>query len=61
MPEAVITTARDALAWTTANAAEALGLDWRIGSLTPGKRADVVVVGGDSFEQHASSSVTASW
>ena len=52
MPDAVITTAREALAWTTVNAAEAMGLDARIGSLSPGKRADLVLVGGGSVEQH---------
>ena len=52
MPETVTTTARDALTWTTVNAAEALGMGDRIGSLTPGKRGDVVVVGGGSFEMH---------
>ncbi|WP_336031131.1 amidohydrolase family protein [Geodermatophilus sp. FMUSA9-8] len=52
MPETVTTTAREALTWTTVNAADAMGMGDRIGSLTPGKRGDVVVVGGDSFEMH---------
>ena len=52
MPETVVATARDALAWTTTNAAAALGLGNRIGSITPGKRADLLVVGGASLEQH---------
>ena len=52
MPGTVTTTARDALTWTTGNAAEAMGMGDRIGSLTPGKRGDVVVVGGGSFEMH---------
>jgi cytosine/adenosine deaminase-related metal-dependent hydrolase len=52
MPETVTTTAREALTWTTVNAAAAMGMGDRIGSLTPGKRADVVLVGGDSFEMH---------
>ncbi|MDT5348350.1 MAG: 5-methylthioadenosine/S-adenosylhomocysteine deaminase [Mycobacterium sp.] len=43
-PEAVTVAAHDALNWTTVNAAEAVGLGDRIGSLTPGKQADVLVV-----------------
>ncbi len=39
---------RDALNWATINGAKALGMDDRIGSLTPGKQADVVVVGPGS-------------
>jgi cytosine/adenosine deaminase-related metal-dependent hydrolase len=35
---------RDALVWGTRNGAEALGLGDKIGTLTPGKRADVVVI-----------------
>ena len=52
MPDAVATTTREALSWTTVNAAEAMGLGSRIGSLTPGKRADVILVGGSRLEQH---------
>jgi len=52
MPDVVTTPASDALRWTTVNAAEAMGLGDRIGSLTPGKRADLVLVGGDALEQH---------
>lgn len=36
---------RDALRWGTANGAHAMGLEERIGSLTPGKRADLIVIG----------------
>ena len=50
-PEAVTVTAHDALEWTTVNAAEAVGLDDRIGSLTPGKQADVVVVANPASPQ----------
>ena len=39
-------TTRDALTWATVNGARALGADDRLGSLTPGKQADVIVVGG---------------
>ncbi|WP_243769882.1 amidohydrolase family protein [Amycolatopsis acidicola] len=52
MPESVTTNAKEALEWTTVNAAHALGLGDRIGSLTPGKRADVQLVGGGAVEQH---------
>jgi cytosine/adenosine deaminase-related metal-dependent hydrolase len=38
-------TTRDAITWATVNGAMALGMDDRIGSLTPGKQADVIVVG----------------
>jgi cytosine/adenosine deaminase-related metal-dependent hydrolase len=46
MPEPLDLTVRDALRWGTANGAHAMGLEHRIGSLTPGKQADVIVVGG---------------
>jgi cytosine/adenosine deaminase-related metal-dependent hydrolase len=46
MPDALDLGVRDALRWGTANGAHAMGLEDRIGSLTPGKQADVIVVGG---------------
>jgi 5-methylthioadenosine/S-adenosylhomocysteine deaminase len=49
MPEKLGYTARDALRWVTINGAYACGLESRIGSLTPGKQADLIVIGGDSF------------
>lgn len=52
MPDTVVSTAKEALGWVTVNGADALGLGDRIGSLTPGKRADLIVVGGASVEQH---------
>jgi cytosine/adenosine deaminase-related metal-dependent hydrolase len=51
-PDRVSTTALQALQWSTVNAAEAIGLGDRIGSLTPGKQADVIVVGGPGTSQH---------
>jgi cytosine/adenosine deaminase-related metal-dependent hydrolase len=46
MPDSLDLTVRDALRWGTANGAHAMGLEQRIGSLAPGKQADVIVVGG---------------
>jgi len=46
MPDALDLTVRDALGWGTANGAHTMGLEHRIGSLTPGKQADVIVIGG---------------
>jgi len=49
MPERLALRARDVIAWGTTNGADALGLGSRTGSLAPGKRADVIVVGGDAL------------
>ena len=49
MPQKLQCSARDALRWATCNGADACGLASQIGSLRPGKAADIVVVGGDSF------------
>jgi cytosine/adenosine deaminase-related metal-dependent hydrolase len=49
MPAALTASARDALRWATINGAEACGLGADVGSLRPGKQADVILVGGDSF------------
>ncbi len=46
MPDRLDLTVRDALRWGTANGAHAMGLEGRVGSLTPGKQADVIVIGG---------------
>ncbi len=40
---------RDALQWATIEGARAYGLDHRIGSLTPGKQADIVLVRTNSL------------
>ena len=44
MPTALAYTVRDVLEWATINGAEACGLDSDIGSITPGKQADIIVV-----------------
>jgi len=43
----------DAIKWMTSNPAWAIGLDDRIGSLQPGKNADVVLWSGDPFSVYA--------
>ena len=48
MPDRLEPTVRDALRWATLNGAHAIGLEERIGSLTAGKQADVIVVGPGS-------------
>jgi cytosine/adenosine deaminase-related metal-dependent hydrolase len=46
MPDRLDLTVRDALRWATANGAHAMRLERHIGSLTPGKHADIIVIGG---------------
>lgn len=43
-PQVMSWTTRDALRWATINGARAAGIDHLVGSLTPGKRADIVLV-----------------
>ena len=43
----------DAIKWITINAAWAIGLDDRIGSLAPGKNADVVLWSGNPFSVYS--------
>lgn len=43
-PQSMAWTTRDALRWATINGARAAGVDHLVGSLTPGKRADIVLV-----------------
>jgi 5-methylthioadenosine/S-adenosylhomocysteine deaminase len=42
-------TCRDVLEFATIEGARACGLDGKVGTLTPGKRADVIVIRADSF------------
>jgi 5-methylthioadenosine/S-adenosylhomocysteine deaminase len=42
-------TCRDALEFATIEGARAVGMDGKIGSLTPGKRADVILIRTDNF------------
>ena len=48
-PERVSIGCREALAWATVNGAKMVGLDRRIGSLTPGKQADIVLLRADDL------------
>jgi imidazolonepropionase-like amidohydrolase len=43
-------TPHQALVATTRTAAELMGLDAELGTLEPGKRADLVLVAGDPFD-----------
>lgn len=51
-PTRVTRTSLDALRWATVHGADALGQADRLGSLTVGKQADVIVVGGPGVGQH---------
>lgn len=44
-PVRLTVTAHEALTWVTVNAAEAMGLSESVGSITVGKRADLILVG----------------
>ncbi|WGI26709.1 amidohydrolase family protein [Halomonas alkaliantarctica] len=44
IPDTSTITTREALGWITLDGAKALGLEARIGSLTPGKQADLVLI-----------------
>jgi 5-methylthioadenosine/S-adenosylhomocysteine deaminase len=50
--EQVTTTTLEALQWATINGAQACGLGDQVGSITVGKRADLMVVGGPGIGQH---------
>lgn len=46
-------TPEHAISWVTSNPAKVIGLDRQIGSLEPGKNADVVIWSGDPFSIYA--------
>jgi 5-methylthioadenosine/S-adenosylhomocysteine deaminase len=48
-PERISIPCREALAWATINGAKMIGLDHRIGSLAPGKQADIVILRADDL------------
>jgi cytosine/adenosine deaminase-related metal-dependent hydrolase len=48
-PDRLALTCRDALSWVTTDAAKIAGLDHRVGSLTPGKQADVTLLRADDM------------
>ncbi len=48
-PERISVTAREALEWATIDGARVAGLDHRIGSLTPGKQADLILLRADDL------------
>jgi 5-methylthioadenosine/S-adenosylhomocysteine deaminase len=48
-PQAASITCRDALSWVTIGAAKIAGLDHKIGSITPGKEADLVLLRADDL------------
>ncbi len=48
-PEKISVTCREALEWATINGAKMIQQDHRIGSLTPGKQADIVLLRADDL------------
>lgn len=52
MPEALDLTARDVLEFATIEGARALGLESKVGSLAPGKEADIVLINTTDLNVH---------
>ncbi|MBX3570046.1 MAG: amidohydrolase family protein, partial [Rhizobiaceae bacterium] len=44
IPDTCVVTTKDALRWITIETARMLGIDHRVGSLTPGKQADIAIL-----------------
>jgi 5-methylthioadenosine/S-adenosylhomocysteine deaminase len=51
-PAIIPITCRQALEWGTINGARMVGLDHRVGSLAPGKQADIVLLRGNDLNMH---------
>lgn len=51
-PDSITVPSREALRWATIDGARMLGLDNRIGSLTPGKLADIVLLDTGKLNMH---------
>lgn len=49
VPTKLSLSSRDALTWATVNGADACRLGNKVGSLTPGKKADIILIGGETF------------
>jgi len=51
-PPEITVTAREALRWATIDGARMAGMDHLIGSLTPGKQADIVLLDANAINMH---------
>lgn len=51
-PPKITVTSREALRWVTIDGARMAGLDHKIGSLTPGKQADIVLLDATAINMH---------
>jgi len=51
-PPEITITSREALRWVTIDGARMAGLDHKIGSLTPGKQADIVLLDATAINMH---------